>query len=268
MKRLLRSLLWLPLLAAWGPIHADALTAPEPKAQQQCFQMQFLLRLPGFEALHFIQAVKALREIDPNDEANTAKQVAALGDQALALRRDEARAYTQLGPLFKDMGATPPLQAWAATEADRLSKPLVYSKDEQKDAKAEPAVAAILAALDEADALKADADSHLSALSLWLSLTHGTAGLWAGDMGEATAALHVALTNNEEPRLTVAVARRLRAAAPAGTPATVRDALGLLVPKGGNLSGLVPVVTANVPHASLTQAHDALLDAFGAKGLV
>ncbi|MBV9852880.1 MAG: hypothetical protein JO250_24740 [Armatimonadetes bacterium] len=264
-------LLWLSLTAQADitvlPSRAAA-PATVPATQAQCFQVQFLLRLPGLEALHFIGAVKSLRDIPAGDDAGIGQRIVELSEQAVTLRRDEARAFAALAPLLKAMGATPSLQSWAASEADRLGRPMQYSKDEQRQAKTEPQVAAILATLDEADALKTDTDAHLHDLALWLSLTRGPAALWAADVGELTAALHVALADHEEPRLAISVARRLRDTAPPGAPAAVRDALGLLVPKGGNLSGLVPVVTANVPAHSLAQAHDALLAAFAAKGLV
>ena len=58
-------------LLVWPrPAGGAAPTTAVPTAQQQCFQVQFLLRLPGLEALRFIQAVKSLRDLDPDDEAD------------------------------------------------------------------------------------------------------------------------------------------------------------------------------------------------------
>ena len=237
-------------------------------AQQQCFQAMLLLRLPQMETLHFIGAVKSLRDLDGSDETALSRRVTELSGQAVALRRDDSRAFSQLTALLKGMGTTASLQAWAASEADRLSQPLKYTKDELKDAKTDPATAAILATLDEADALKADTDTHLSSLGLWINLTQGRAGLWAADVGELTAALHVALANQAEPRLSVTLARHLKATSPDGTPPAVLDALGLLAPKTGNLSELAPDATQAVPLPAVSQAHDALLTAFHAQELI
>ena len=285
MKDRLRAWRAMPLLWLAMPAHADitvlpsrppaaapeAATVPEaavPTAQQQCFQVQFLLRLPGLESLHFIGAVKSLQDINRDDQDATNRRISELSAQALTLRRDEARAFARLTPLLKNMGATASLQAWAASEVDRLGNALFYTKDEQKDARTEPQVAAILATLDEADALNADTDTHLASLGLWLDLTRGHTGLWAGDVGEVAAALHVALVNQEEPRLSATLARHLRATAPAGTPPAVTDALGLLIPKVGNLSDLAPAATTVVPLPAVAQAHDALLTIFHAKGII
>ena len=242
--------------------------ATVPTAQQQCFQVQFLLRLPGLEAQHFLHAVQSLRDLDSGDEVGAARRITELSGEATALRRDEAQAFTQAAALLNSMSATAPLQSWAASEADRLGGPLPYSKDEAKQARTEPEVAAILATLDEADALKTDTDRHLATLGLWVNLTQGRAGLWAGDIGEVAAALHVALARQEPPRLSVTLARHLRAAAPAGTPPGVGAALGLLSPAAGNLSDLAPDATAAVPLPDAAQAHDALLAAFDARHLL
>ena len=82
------------------------------------------------------------------------------------------------------------------------------------------------------------------------------------------AALHVALAYRETPRLSVTLARHLRATAPAGTPQAVDAALGLLSPAAGNLSDLAPDATAAVPLPAVSQAHDALLAAFDARHLL
>ena len=239
-----------------------------PAAQQQCFQVQFLLRLPGLEARHFIGAVRALDDLDPDDEAAAARRVTALSGQAAALRRDEDQALTQAAALLKSMSAPPPLSSWAATQADSLSRPLQLSKEEAKQARTEPEVAAILATLDEADTLKTDTDSQLHTLGLWVNLTRGRAGLWAGDVGEVTAALDVALAHQEAPRLSVTLARHLRATAPPGTPPAVGAALGLLAPAAGNLGDLAPAATAAVPLPAAAQARDALLAAFDPRHLL
>ena len=249
------------------PLAATAAPTPSvPLSQRQCFQMQFLLRLPGLEARHFIEAVKSLRDTD-GDQDTTDRRIADLAGQARALRRDEARAFAQLAPLLKTMAATPELQTWAASEADRLSRPLHYTKDEQKDARTEPESAAILATLDEADALKTDTDARLSSLGLWIRLTQGRVGFWAADVGDMTAYLHAALVTRKEPLVSVTLARHLQDTAPPGTPAAVTDALALLAPQAGNLGGLAPDATQSIPLPAVSQAHDALLAAFHSQAL-
>ena len=228
------------LLLCALPATAYADTAV-PTAQQQCFQVQFLLRLPGLEARQFIEDVQSLRDIDPADEATTARRITELSVQAAALRRDEALSFARLGPILKSMAGPPPLQSWVADEAESLSQPLRFSKDEAKQARTEAKQALILATLDEADVLKTDTDQHLPTLGLWINLTQGRSGLWAGDVGEVAAALHAALANQKAPRLSVTLARHLRATAPAGTPQDVRSALNLLAPHTGNMGELAPI---------------------------
>ena len=264
MKRTQWGLAGLLFLLA-PPAHAQLAV---PRAQQQCFQAQFLMRQPQLEALAFIEAVKSLRDINADDEAATQLRISALSVQAAALRHDEGRAFSRLTPLLKTMGGPADLQAWAAAEADGLSRPLKFTPDEAKQARTDPETAAILATLDEADALKTDTNRHLYPFDLWFHLTQGRVGLWAADVGDMAALLQAALAAHKAPGVSVKAARALRDAAPAGTPPSVRDALGLLAPQAGNLAELAPAAHNDVPLTTVAQAHDALLAAFDPRHLL
>ena len=239
-----------------------------PVAQQQCFQVKYLLRQPQLEALAFVEAVKSLQDINSDDEDATRLRITALTAQAANLRRDEAQAFSRLAPLLKTMGATPSLQAWVATEAGGFSRPLKFTKDEAKQAKTEPEVATILATLDETDSLTADTTQQQQTLGLWMRLTQGGGGLWAADVGDMAAFLHTALAAQRVPRVSVTLARHLWDTAPTGTPASVRNALGRLVPQAGNLGDIVPIATTAVSLPTVAQAYDALLTAFDPRNVL
>lgn len=260
----------LPLLLT-ALVHADPPpSATVPMAQAQCFQVQFLLRLPDLEALHFIQQVDSLRDVDADDTAANTARISDLSRQSITLRRDEAQTFTQLAHLLAVMSAPPTLRTWAAGEAVSLGKPVVLSKDEQQEAKMQPDTAAILATLDECDTMKTATEAHLSGLGTWLALTQGASGLWAANVGDVAAYLHSALPQNGRSPVAPSVARHLRDTAPVRTPAQALDALNLLIPKGGNLSALVPANdnVPNVPPETLTQAQNALIAAFQAQALI
>jgi hypothetical protein len=244
--------------------HAASQPVTVPTDQARCFQVQYLLRLNGLASLHFVQQVAALRELDPTDPAVTTR-VAGLSRQAISLRHDEAQNFTRVSRLFRLMGAPSTLQSWSeAAEAAALA-PVLMTDDERKTA-AQPDTANVLATLDECDRLETETDDHMASLGQWLGLTYHTAGLWAADVGEVTAALHMDVTDGVPPQLSATLGRHLEATAPANTPASVKAALGLLSPPAGNLSDLAPATTILIPLPQAAQAQDALLLAFSVQG--
>lgn len=256
-------MIYAPTSLCPSVLAAPALTA-EPASQAACFQVQFLARLPNLEAKQFVQQVAALGSA--GTEASL-PSLATLRQQADNLRTAEGQSYTRLASLLTRLGAPHSLRTWASSEAARLNHPVTLSKAEQKEAKSDPDSAAILATLDEAEALKADTDNEMSGIGTWISLTYHQPGLWAADVGEMTAALHVAVAHQVPPRLTTELARHLQQAAPAGTLPQVRYALGLLAPPApGNLGGLVSTAVP-IPLPTAAQVAETLITAFAAKPL-
>jgi hypothetical protein len=246
-----------------------ALGAPPPAApssEAHAFQARFLLRLPNMEAKQFIADVTALKN-DTDDQADPAEtsvqQIALLRNKADALRRHEAQAYQKAAPLLRQMGAPATLQSWIASLIKQLDDPVILSPQEQLDAKTDPNTAEILGVLDESDALKTQTDSELDTFDLWLSLTHGSEGLWAASVGEIAANLQASLSEQKEPQITVLAIRHLYDDAPQGTEPMILRALAALIPAGGNLSSFLPG-TAAVPIPAAARSLQELLAQFGA----
>jgi putative lipoic acid-binding regulatory protein len=257
-----------PLLlpfALFGLAQSGLQAAPEsvPQTEARCFQTQFLLRLMGLEAQQFVQQVAALQELAPDDPAIPAR-VHTLRGQAVALRVEEAKNFTQVSILFQTMGATPKLRVWAATETGLLKAPVLMTQDEQTTATTDPDTAEVLATLDECDRVKADTDDHISTLGNWISLTAHSAGLWAADVGELSAALQIGIMRHTPPRLEATLGRRLAATAPQNTPSSVINALKILSSARGNLSDLAPATDADIPLTQASSSDSALMSAFSA----
>lgn len=258
-------------LAAFSLLPAMAMAAPKPGAAMpnnhaQAFQLGFALQTPATQTEEFLQAVKRLKDIG-GDAQNASSAVAKLAKQSEALRGIEARSYGQASLMLHAMGAPPSIQTWAATSEKRLAGPLILSKESKKYARADPNTAAVMAAIDEAQAIKNSNDGQMSSITQWLKLSQGTDALWAFAVGGLAAGMHSAVAAKESLALSRSDIMRLRYSAPTGTASNILSALSSLSPKVGNLAGLVRLPATEFSAKELQGPQAAILRAYSAENL-
>ncbi len=257
----LGGLLCLPLAAhAHGPA-----TSAVPAAQQQAFQLGYALQEPAAQTEQFLQAVKGLKTI--TDDVQGVSEVGRLAKQSESLRATEQRAYRQAAGMLRALGAPEALQTWAGRAADRLSHPLVLSKDAKSFLTSDPNTATVMGTIDEAQELKTDADAHLSGVASWMKITEGGDAVWATALGGLAAGMHAAVSADRSLPLSRTDPLTLRNAAPFGTPGPVLDALTSLSPSAGNLAGLIRLPEALIPPKDLRGPEATLLASYGARPL-
>lgn len=263
------SLLWAlggllfcqPLGAAAG----DKSGPSVPPIQQKAFQLGYALQMPAARTEEFLEAVKGLKTI--TDDVQGVSEVGRLAKQSEALREIERRAYRQAAEMLRALGAPAGLQTWAGGAAYRLGLPLTLSKEANEYATSDPDTAAVLGTIDEAQAIKTDADGHMPGLLSWLKLTNGGDAVWATAVGGLAAGMHAAVAAGRGLSLSRTEPRRLRNAAPFSTPGPVLDALTGLTPSAGNLAGLIRLPASLIPIRELRGPQNTLLSSYDAHAL-
>lgn len=257
---------WVLLLIFSLPAYAaETPPARVPASQAQAFQLGCSLGLPGARARVFVEAVKSLQRLS-DDEAGP--RIKELAEQARSLRREEGRALVAASGLLRQMAAPAALRAGPEASVKTLDAPLVLSKEQRALARTDADTASILATMDEAEAVKKDADSTVGTLTGWLTLTRGADAVWAADVGTLTAQVFVARLAPDRPQFALSAAAPLVRRAPSATPPAVKDALESLAPRGGNLAELASPGTVKLAPSVIGRACDALLSAFRATRLI
>ncbi len=257
----------LALLLLTGEQRAPAQTSlPIPPREQRAFALGLALQAPAARAEVFLEAVRGLRAADMDDNSNA--PIRRLAQQAAELRQAEARGYSEASRLLRAMGAPSNVRGWADGAARLLSAPPVMSKDARATLKTDPDTAAVLAAIDEAEAVKLIADRHAPALGAWLKLSGGGADIWAATLGRMAAGMRIASATGKPFLLPRETVRHLRQSAPPGTPLDVLRALSTLAPRGkGNLSYLVSLTAVTVPPETVAAPAQTFIDAYNAQPL-
>ncbi len=240
--------------------------SPARPAQAQMFALGFALQMPAARSELFLANVKTLRLADPSDEG--ALTPALLARQAKELRSGELRSYQETARLLHTLGAPQSLQTWADGTVRLLTRPQIVSPEARPYVKSDPPTAAILEAIDEAEAVKVIGDRSNASLLTWLKLSQGGAGVWAQTVGRLAAGMQVSAQSGQPFLLPRESVRRLRASAPPGTPLAVLRTLTALVPPGrGNLSSLIRQSDVTVDAAQIVPLVQTLVDAYGARPL-
>lgn len=247
------------------PARAETPPARIPASQAQAFQLGYSLSLPGARARVFVESVKNLQRLSDTDAGPRIKELAT---QARSLRFEEGRALVAASGLLRQMAAPAILRAGPEASVKTLDAPLVLSQEQRALARTDPDTAGILATMDEAEAVKKDADGTIGTLARWLTLTHGAEAVWAADVGTLTAQVFVARLALDRPQFALSAATLLARRAPPATPPAVRDALVSLGPRGGNLAELASPGTVKLAPSAVQKACDALLGAFRATRLL
>lgn len=257
--------------AASVPVSLPAVSlSPAPSAatpaQMQMFALGFALQMPAARSEAFLADVKQLQLMEPGED--TVAATALLARQARNLRRTQMRSYQTTARLLHTLGAPESLQSWAEGTARLLSQPQIVSPEARTYVKSDPATAAILAAIDEAEAVKVIGDRNNISLLTWMKLSQGGAGIWAQIVGRLAAGMQVSAASAHSFLLPRAAVQRLRATAPPGTPLAVLRALSALAPPGkGNLSSLIHQSDVTVPAAQIAPTAKTIVDAYGAQAL-
>jgi len=248
-------------------LSSPALVQSSPASiQRQMFALGFALQMPAAQSEAFLADVKRLQLTDPGED--TAAATALLARQAKDLRKSERRCYQATAGLLHALGAPQSLQSWAEGTVRLLSQPQIVSAEAKPYVKSDPDTAAILAAIDEAEAVKVIGDRSSASLLTWLKLSQGGAGVWAQTVGRLAAGMQASATGGQPFLLPRDSVHRLRASAPPGAPLAVLRTLSALAPPGkGNLSSLIRQSDVSVPAAQVAPAAQALLDAYEAQPL-
>lgn len=257
--------------AASIPVSLPAVSlSPAPSAatpaQMQMFALGFALQMPAARSEAFLADVKQLQLMEPGED--TVAATALLARQARNLRRTQMRSYQTTARLLHTLGAPESLQSWAEGTARLLSQPQIVSPEARTYVKSDPATAAILAAIDEAEAIKVIGDRNNISLLTWMKLSQGGAGIWAQTVGRLAAGMQVSAASAHSFLLPRAAVQHLRTTAPPGTPLAVLRALSALAPPGkGNLSSLIHQSDVTVPAAQIAPTAKTIVDAYDAQAL-
>lgn len=257
--------------AASVPVSLPAVSlSPAPSAatpaQMQMFALGFALQMPAARSEAFLADVKQLQLMEPGED--TVAATALLARQARNLRRTQMRSYQTTARLLHTLGAPESLQSWAEGTARLLSQPQIVSPEARTYVKSDPATAAILAAIDEAEAVKVIGDRNNISLLTWMKLSQGGAGIWAQTVGRLAAGMQVSAASAHSFLLPRAAVQHLRTTAPPGTPLAVLRALSALAPPGkGNLSSLIHQSDVTVPAAQIAPTAKTIVDAYDAQAL-
>lgn len=235
-------------------------------SQAPLFTLGYALQTPAAQSALFLADVKALRFAQPGEEA--AQSTALLARQAKDLRRAELLSYKDASRMLRSLSAPPPLQTWADGTVHLLTLPQIVSDEAKPYVKSDPPTAAILATIDEAEAVKIIADRSAPSLQAWLKLTQGGAGVWVSVVGRLAANMQASAATGQTFLLPREAVRHLRATAPPGTPLSVLRTLSALAPRGkGNLSSLIRLSDVSVPADQIAPAAQSFLEAYNAQAL-
>jgi hypothetical protein len=165
------------------------------------------------------------------------------------------------------MGAPPKLQSWTSAKAALFAAPLLLSQEAKDSQRSDPNTATVLATIDEAQSVKAEANTQMPSLLNWMKLTHGRIGVWTAALGTLTSDMDATVVQEKNMLLTPAEPMKLSNTAPYGTPASVLQALTALTPRQGNLAPLLHLPPILWSAKELAGPRDALLRAYGAETL-
>ena len=253
-------LLLLLLLLTAQITHAQTPPAPDTQA----FALGLCLQMPTAKSEAFLEDVRGLRG---TDESQLPDAVGKLAADARTLRQSEWTAYTEAFALLTRLNAPVPLTRWAQGTMHLLTAPVIPSADVDKG-KDSPDTALVLSVIDEAQAVKLNADANSQSLQAWLKLSRGGAGVWAHTLGRMTAGMTVAVRTGRPFLLPRAAVLRLHDTAPPGTPRVVAQTLANLAPRGrGNLSRFVSPLSQSVPADTVKTPAQTFTTAFSADAL-